>query len=109
MVCCCSVFTQIVKPPTDDMLTEGNTLLLNCTSVGCPPANITWHISTAGQGGPYRELQSLSVSKQNGSKTSSVLTIPTVTRMNTNYYRCEAYNGIGRAVAATAFVTVLCK
>jgi hypothetical protein len=101
------VFTQIVKPPTGLTLTEDNTLLLSCTSVGCPPANITWHVSTAGVIGPYRQLHSFSSSKQNGNETSSVLVIPAVTRMSTGYYRCEAYNGIGHAVAATAFVTVL--
>lgn len=105
------MITHIEEPPKldDSVLIDGQSLSLFCVAVGCPPATITWHVSTAGQDGPYVPVLENSWSKQNGSRTSSVLNISSVTRLNTNYYRCLAYNGIGSAANETVYVSVYCK
>ena len=66
---------------------EGDTVILNCSAVGNPPASITW------------------------TKVKRVVNFPlrNISREAAGSYRCTAVNGVGSPATADVFITVQCE
>lgn len=95
-----SVPATISTTPSSNtvVLQEGNTLDLNCSSTGCPYANVTW----TKQGLPNHL----------GTKIGGLLMyrFPSLAKSDTGTFLCSVDNGVvGSPLIKTVYVNVTCK
>ena len=79
---------QLDQHPVSQVITEGETLVLNCNATGNPTPSITWtmsaHVLPSGE----------------------TLTIVNASKSDSGSYTCTATNGVGADAVAAVTVTV---
>jgi len=81
---------QILNPPHNQNVLEGDTVTLRCDTISDPPATVTWTFPLTGQQAPLNARLN-----PDGSVTLSI-----VDHFNSGTYTCMASNGVGSSSAS---------